>query len=98
MTDVVRPAGWNNWGHPERERTVRYEEFASRGAGGDMTARVPWARRLSAGQASALTPARVLGGADHWDPQRVPSYALLSTTRVIDTSLPAPPGPAGARR
>jgi pectinesterase len=97
MSDVVRPAGWNNWGHPERERTVRYEEFGSRGAGGDMTARVPWARRLSAGQASALTPARVLAGADHWDPQGVPSYVSLSPTRVLESALPAAPGPDDAR-
>jgi pectinesterase len=98
MSDVVRPAGWNNWNQPERERTSRYEEFASRGAGGDMTARVPWARRLSAEQASALTPARVLGGADHWDPARVPSYVSLSKTRVLEAALPAAPGPDRAEQ
>jgi pectinesterase len=97
MTDVVRPAGWHNWNQPEREHTVRYEEFASRGAGGSMTARVPWARRLSMKQAATMTAARVLGGTDHWDPQRVPSYVSLSPTRVLDDALPAAPGPGSAR-
>jgi pectinesterase len=92
MTDVVRPEGWHNWDHPEREHTVRYEEFGSRGAGGSSAARVPWARHLSARQTSALTAARVLGGADHWDPQRVPSYVSVSPTRVLDAALPAAPG------
>jgi pectinesterase len=92
MSDVVRAEGWHNWDHPERERTVRYEEFGSRGASGNMTARVPWARRLSAKQASALTVTRVLGDADHWDPRRVPSYVPVSPTRVLDAALPAPPG------
>jgi pectinesterase len=96
MTDVVRPEGWHNWDHPERERTVRYEEFGSRGAGGSMAARVPWVRRLSAKQASALTVTRVLGGADHWDPRRVPSHVSWSPTRVLEAALPPAPGLAQA--
>jgi pectinesterase len=96
MSDVVRAEGWHNWDRPERERTARYEEFASRGAGGGMAARVSWARSLSAKQASALTAARVIGGVDRWDPQRVPAYTALSPTRVLDAALPAAPGPKRA--
>jgi pectinesterase len=92
MASVVRPEGWHNWDRPERERTVRYEEFGSLGAGANMTARVPWARRLSTKQASALTVTRVLGGADGWDPRRVPSYVSWSLTRALDIALPPAPG------
>src|SRR6267142_6764395 len=31
MADVVGPAGWDNWNAPDREKTVRYAEFESRG-------------------------------------------------------------------
>jgi hypothetical protein len=29
---------------------------------------MPWAKHLTADEAAALTPARVLGGGDGWDP------------------------------
>jgi alpha-L-fucosidase 2 len=74
MSDVVRPEGWNNWGRPERETTTRYAESGSTGAGAAVAARVPWARVLSAAEAASLTPERVLGGSDGWNP-RQPSIA-----------------------
>src|SRR5262245_3282414 len=72
MADVVRPAGWHNWDRPDREQTARYREYGSRGEGGAIAARQPWARTLSADDARAITVASVLGGADAWDPRRVP--------------------------
>ena len=33
MSEVVRPAGWDNWNLPEREKTARYAEFGSTGPG-----------------------------------------------------------------
>jgi pectinesterase len=68
MTEVVRPEGWHNWDRLDREKTVRYAEYGSSGAGAGAARRVPWARRLSAEEAAALTPARVLAGSDGWDP------------------------------
>jgi len=71
MSDVVRPEGWHNWNFPEREKTVRYAEFASTGSGGNSNARVPWARQLTKSQASAMTIAKVLSGSDRWTPRLV---------------------------
>ena len=68
MSGVVRPEGWHNWNLPERERTARYAEYASRGAGANPRARVPWSRQLSRREARAVTPQKVLGGADGWNP------------------------------
>lgn len=68
MTEVVRPAGWQNWNQPEREKTARYAEFGSTGEGADPSGRVPWARTVSAAEAKAITVERVLGGQDGWKP------------------------------
>jgi pectinesterase len=70
MSEVVRPSGWHNWNKPERERTSRFAEFGSTGAGADAAARVPWARTLTAAEAAAVTPQRVLSAADGWRPQK----------------------------
>ena len=62
----VRKEGWDNWRQPEREKTARFQEAESTGPGGDVSARVRWARPVLSVQ--AVTPAKVLGGADSWDP------------------------------
>jgi pectinesterase len=68
MDACIRPEGWHNWNKPEAEHTARYAEFGSTGPGADAAKRVPWARMLSAEEASALTPAAVLAGTDGWNP------------------------------
>ena len=68
MADVVRPEGWHNWDRPEREKTSRYQEFGSTGAGAASRGRVAWARALSASDAKALSALVVLGGSDGWNP------------------------------
>jgi pectinesterase len=69
MSEVVRPAGWNNWNSPEREKTVRYAEFDSTGPGATPRARVAWARQLTKISAKRITVNEVLGGFDGWDPK-----------------------------
>jgi pectinesterase len=68
MGDVVRPEGWHDWDKPHAHATTGYAEFGSTGPGARPDARVPWAKHLTADEAAALTPARVLGGGDGWDP------------------------------
>ena len=68
MSEVVRPEGWHNWNFPEREKTARYAEFGSTGAGAKASARVAWARRLTKSEAKNITPERVLAGSDGWNP------------------------------
>jgi pectinesterase len=61
MDAGVRPEGWHNWNRVEAEKTVVYAEAGSRGPGGMMEGRVPWARRLSREEGARLTPGAVLG-------------------------------------
>lgn len=70
MSAVIRPEGWDNWKQPEREKTVRYAEFGSTGPGANESARVAWAKRLTAEEAKSWTVRTVLGAGDVWDPAR----------------------------
>lgn len=73
MSEVVRSEGWHNWDKPERQQTVRYFEYNSTGPGESKpTSRVPWSHRFSSEEAAQLTPAKVLGGSDNWDPSIEP--------------------------
>ncbi len=78
MSDAVRPVGWHNWTGPERERTARYAEYNSTGAGANDAARVAWARKLTATEAQALTVAKVLGD---WNPEAVPKAEVAPVRR-----------------
>jgi pectinesterase len=100
MSEVVRPEGWHNWDHPEREKTARYREHGTTGPGANPASRVPWARALSAEEAAALTPAAVLGGADRWDPASSGSVVAAAETARPPAveSTPACPPPARFER
>lgn len=68
MSEVVPPAGWDNWGKADAEKTTFYAEFGSTGPGARPESRAPWAKPLAAVDAAKLTPQAVLGGSDGWDP------------------------------
>ena len=71
MSDVVRPEGWQNWNLPTREKTARYAEYNSTGAGANTKARVPWSKQLTKAQAKQITVKTVLSSTDGWDPLKV---------------------------
>lgn len=62
----ITPEGWHNWGHPEREKTSRYEEFESSGKGAAPQGRVSWSSQLTAGEAADY---RVISILDGWHPE-----------------------------
>jgi pectinesterase len=95
MSDVVRPVGWNNWGHATREKTVRYGEYNSKGAGARPSERVPWARKLTRFEADTITLENVLGGADGWNPQAKEPGEPAS---LVSVTAPDNCGPTGRLR
>jgi len=83
MSEVVRPAGWDNWRQPNREKTSRYAEYNSSGPGANPQARVPWARRLTEAEAKEITLEKVLGGTDGWNPR---TGEVRSAVKVVKAS------------
>jgi pectinesterase len=71
MSEVVHPAGWDNWKKPQAEKAAFYAEYKSTGAGATPLERAPWSKQLTAEETSALTREKVLAGADGWDPVRL---------------------------
>jgi len=87
MSSAVRPAGWNNWNDPAKEKTARYGEYASTGPGGDTSARVGWAHKLTEAEAKTYTIENVLGGIDGWNPK---TGVVLTAVTVAKESAPKP--------
>jgi pectinesterase len=73
MTDVVQPAGWDNWKKSRAETTTFYAEHNNTGSGAAPEARVPWAKQLSAAEAANYSLENVLSGTDGWNPLREPA-------------------------
>ncbi|HEY7087923.1 MAG TPA: pectinesterase family protein, partial [Tepidisphaeraceae bacterium] len=85
MPANIRPAGWNNWNNPAREKTARYAEFNSTGPGANPAARVPWSKQLSESEAKQYTIENVLGGIDGWDPK---TGAVRQAVKVVAAQKP----------
>ena len=68
MGDHIKPAGWDNWGNVENEKTARYAEFQCTGPGANPGRRVGWSRQLTNEEAAKLTIPHILGGSDGWKP------------------------------
>lgn len=66
MGDHIAPAGWNNWGKAENEKTARYSEYKSTGPGANPSARAPWSKQLTDAEAAAYTVQNIFAG---WSPQ-----------------------------
>lgn|SRR5690625_1069480 len=68
MGEHIRPAGWDNWRDPEKEKTATFAEYRSSGPGATPDERLSWAKQLTQEEAAKLTVPEVLSGADGWDP------------------------------
>lgn len=71
MDGHVTHAGWDNWRNPDNEKTARYGEYRSVGAGAAAEGRVGWAMRLDADAARRYTdPAYIYKMTDNWNPNK----------------------------
>ena len=74
----ILPAGWNNWGKVENEKTAFYAEYQNRGAGANPQTRAPFSHQLHSLEGYAMED--VLAGTDGWNPMKNGS-ALLDIKR-----------------
>ena len=62
----ITPAGWQNWGKKENEKTARYAEYNNTGEGAKQEGRVPWAKQLTKKEAAKITPETVFRLNNTW--------------------------------
>lgn len=63
---AVTPAGWDNWGNPENEKTTFYAEYKNSGPGANAGKRVKWSKQLTDKEAAKYTPTQVFGATESW--------------------------------
>lgn len=51
MGEHISPEGWHNWNNREKEKTVFYAEYGSKGAGANEDQRVKWSKILTGAEA-----------------------------------------------
>lgn len=61
----ILPQGWDNWKNPENEKTARYAEYKSIGAGANASARFVWTKQLTDEEIKQFITANILRG---WRP------------------------------
>jgi len=66
LGDHIQPAGWDNWGAPEKEKTAFYAEYKNSGPGFTPGQRVEWSRQLSEKEAKRYTLENIFNG---WQPR-----------------------------
>ncbi|MEH7548851.1 MULTISPECIES: pectinesterase family protein [Bacillaceae] len=66
MGEHIKKEGWHNWEKQHAEKTAFYAEYNSRGPGGCMEQRVPWAKVLSDEEAKEYTLENIFGANECW--------------------------------
>ncbi len=70
----ILPEGWNPWKgdlmFPNKELTVFYAEYKSKGDGASAKTRLPWTKQLTDKEAKSYTLKNILGGTDQWNPAK----------------------------
>ena len=66
MGEHIKEEGWHNWDKPQAEQTTFYAEYNSRGPGGNMDKRVPWAKSLTDEQVKEYTLENIFGSLEGW--------------------------------
>ncbi len=66
LDKVIKPAGWDNWGKAENEKTAFYAEYKNTGPGYQPKERVNWSHQLTDAEAQEYTLANIFGD---WNPE-----------------------------
>ncbi|MBQ8616610.1 MAG: hypothetical protein IJ418_03740 [Clostridia bacterium] len=83
MDECVSPEGFQDWG--PTPITHRCGEYQTTGARADQSTRHPGQARLTDEEAAMLTVREVIGGYDHWNPQkRTPTWFLCGDSTMAD--------------
>ncbi|MBR6185371.1 MAG: hypothetical protein IKQ41_03825 [Clostridia bacterium] len=84
MDGHVSPQGFEDWDE-ERRVTERCAEFGTTGARADQSARHPGQKRMTALEAADYSIREVLGGWDHWQPdKRIPTWFLCGDSTMAN--------------
>lgn len=59
---AIAPAGWENWGNPENEKTAFYAEYKNTGPGAVATKRAAWSKQLSDKEAKEYNLETIFAG------------------------------------
>ncbi|KAL1190727.1 putative pectinesterase 15 [Cardamine amara subsp. amara] len=65
MSGIITPEGWNDWGDPEREKTVTFGEHKCYGPGANYKERVYFGKQLTDSEASSFIDISFIDG-DQW--------------------------------
>lgn len=68
MGGFILKEGWDNWRNPENEKTARFVELGSTGAGANKFERVSWSQNICDCKAKEFSIKKVLSGYDKWNP------------------------------
>jgi pectinesterase len=67
LSNIILPAGWDNWRNAENEKTAYYAEYKNTGPGYQPDKRVGWAHQLTGDEAKLYTKQLILNG---WEPKQ----------------------------
>lgn len=63
----IRPEGWFNWSNPANEKTARYAEYHSKGAGSATARRVAWSKQLTNKEIKEYTLENIFNEQSKWE-------------------------------
>ncbi|KNA21226.1 hypothetical protein SOVF_044890 [Spinacia oleracea] len=64
IDNIIIPAGWYNWGDPNRELTVFYGQYKCTGPGSNFAGRVAWSRELTDEEAGPFISLSFIDGSE----------------------------------
>lgn len=82
----IAPAGWDNWGNPENEKTVTYAEYRNTGPGAVTDKRVAWSKQLTAKEARKFTLEHLLSNETNLIPEERAWY-MKNHQKPFDPSV-----------